>query len=264
MTGLDQGPGYLFRGIVDGVPNAHERVTEMQKRGRLGLVDHYAMGDIEVHLHFSPLEGVGNKQSGHYCAVLHRAVLHGFVPNTRVSAVDTDYGCQGDLKNCMDFAVLIDVVQLSQRPEWLRSGVLPSVVRLQGLNDCLYFRGDRVEPFGLVGNGIVPNGEADSLWSGRRVSFIEDRGEPNGVVESPSKILKTVTEKIGDVRQWWTADSGDIPFTVDEPRPVRVWFRDGFVGCYFGPSLDDFLYRFEMYTCPLEFSNSGRIVGHAE
>ena len=66
----------------------------------------------------------------------------------------------------VQFAMLVDVVQLAQNPQWMRPSVLPSVVRLQSLDERPHFRGDGVESAGPIGGYVIPSGKAILLGPG--------------------------------------------------------------------------------------------------
>ena len=79
----------------------------------------------------------------------------------------------------------------------MTSGILPSVVRLQPLDDCSYFVGNGVESFGRVGVSHVPVGKSDSVWIGWRPVVRDDRGTPKNVIEDRPEIMDAISENIG-------------------------------------------------------------------
>jgi hypothetical protein len=119
----------------------------------------------------------------------------------------------------VQFSVLVDVVQLAKSPQRMSMGILPSMVRLKRLDECTYFRRDGVETRGLVGGTLIPGGESNASWIGRRVATIDNGGKPkpNHVVKDSSKVVEAISEQRGDFRKWWPTDLGDVPNTLNYP-----------------------------------------------
>ena len=80
------------------------------------------------------------------------------------------------------------------------------------------------------------------------------RGEPDHVVEDSTKVMEAVSQQRGEFGEWWPSNFGDVPNTVDHPRPFRIWLRDGFIGSHIAPSLDDLFYRAQVFARPCELT----------
>ena len=94
---------------------------------------------------------------------------------------------------------------------------------------------------------------------------MNDGCEPNHVIEDGAKIIETVSEQSRDIRKFRSSDFCDVPLTVNEPRLVRVSFREHFVGRHFVPLVNDSPYRLIMLTRSLKlFNGAQRVIGHVK
>lgn len=105
-----------------------------------GLIESYVQNRIEIHVHLSiGIDGV-SAVNREYCVVYNRYLEDLKLP------VEPDVGdhVSPDLHSSkfvdhgMEKAVLVDVRQLAELPEGVCVKAVPSVVRLQTLNDCLH------------------------------------------------------------------------------------------------------------------------------
>ena len=120
------------------------------------VAETYNEGNAELHLHFRlgfPAE--------EFCAVVHRSEK--CVADGHGSALIDDFGAGLGRADEVECSVLVDVAKLMQNPERVRQVVgVPSVMRLQSLDDCLSVWVD------------APNFVRDFLKS--RSAIAEDRG----------------------------------------------------------------------------------------
>jgi hypothetical protein len=129
--------------------------------------------------------------------------------------------------------VLVEVREFMQNPERVRRRFLPSVVRLQALDDCLLVRAQRVDlPESAASAGaqesrsVLEDREFNAAWWETRLKFAL-RELPGQVVEGGAEVVKEVADDDREPQrdlEWGAyADDDLVPdLRIDEGIAVSV------------------------------------------
>ena len=124
-------------GALDVVNDVLEGFPRIEIIDRRSLLEGYVSGDLMPHLHFY-VSDERDIATNYFCAVYQRArgeylprVNHETGRKRRYR--DRANGCLNDIQT----AVLVDIAEVMQPPQGMTSVVIPSMIRLQLLDDCL-------------------------------------------------------------------------------------------------------------------------------
>ena len=162
------------------------------------LVECYKSHDLQLHwhLHTEASNTINNGEGPNVCIVLDFVQVGSNPQFTIDDALLNIIGSQPALKCGQNKpSVLIHVAEIVDEPQ-NRLSVIPTVVRLQTLNDCLRSVGCALKP-SLFGNCVM-----ESLWRGTDGEHIVFTGSvfrgkhkfPYQIVEGGSEILETIAK----------------------------------------------------------------------
>jgi hypothetical protein len=234
----------------------------------VSIAEDYTNGRLELHAHLAVGIAGNAGPTEYYCINFHFGEINVNVLPLNVGRVTdvelTDFPSRivrrEGSANCKR-AVLVDPIQIVDLPEWMRRICVPSVVRLQRLNNGLG-RGCDASDFLRRVLSVIPcgseNGElgvADLLVSHNgSESFCQGEGQ---VVERGPQIKQTVADENAQP-QW----RGVYPVDTHSPSLVsiedglrrwfRVWLVNSFVGFSIDPSSGLCIQGLEMLTCPIK------------
>lgn len=188
-------------------------------RGCRPLPEGYAEGQEGVHVHLR-VEAFDNRHMGgirrDLCAVFKRTEkdVHGAGQMGHVGKVSV--GGDGHLRN-VRHSMLVHVVKLLQLPEGVRRELVPSIVRLKTLDDCLRVwvdAPDFVAAFPFRHLPVAKDGELQFSRSvlGQGVDAdVRQREFVDEVVESGTEVVQAIPDDEAELR--W---NGFREFEVDE------------------------------------------------
>ena len=223
--------------------------------GWQAVVEAYAEGRLEIHVHFRFRENGGPRASSYYCAVFKRASgpfdgagRHHDVSRTPMGrALDQEEGQMGQ-------PMLIEVRKLVEHPEGVRCEVIPSLVRLQPLDVCLREWVDATDlrstsrlKQSRSGSGssllvhVPEDGELGTLGDirGQRVPGVGDGEFEGEVVEGGTEVVKALPNDEAEQGGWRVEDF--------EPNNalahLRVEFVDEFIRVSFLKPSENFVFQ---------------------
>lgn len=261
-----------YDGIPDVVKNEFQSWDDLFTRRRSTLAKDYLKGKIRVHLHMAVRIDSLPSPAKHYCIVFQldfsSSSLKALDRSAKVMETNPSLALFLGLGNVQgEFAMLVDPIQVMELPESVRSEILPSVVRLKPLDDCLGCRMDAinlgVEPIQLVSlNGeLLKNRElglADlTVGHGDGVFFGECHSQ---VIECGSHVEQAIpdnqTPYFGNVVNALDSESSrEVSFGDRFRRHLRVWFVNDDVGFAIDPQSNLLIEAIEVFACPVEFQN---------
>src|SRR5215469_10051932 len=215
------------------------------------IVERYKNSSLTVHFHLSELRGEPSIES-HSNVTELCAVAQFFVPQERdekrellVKPFEFDFASDGSGQ--METFVLVDIMEFVEHRERL----IPSMVRLQSLDQCHSLFGNPIKPMALPSGGEVigstTNGECGAVSQFiRRVAQDE---AVNYVVERTAdveeKIADDTSENIRRFRQGH-AKNNQIALRVFLSENVAIAVSE---------SAKNVEYRIQMFLCPDEFES---------
>src|SRR5208282_1627723 len=107
--------------------------------------DEYCKGRNKIHLHAFARVHVDTPIAGDFCLLLNAAVKGPFKKFLSSPARDRRNSTPTRGNRYEQPSVLVDVLQLLKNPERMRGGVIPSMIRLQSIDDCLRFSADMLD-----------------------------------------------------------------------------------------------------------------------
>lgn len=219
------------------------------------LLEAYVQGTTEVHVHFrGAVAGVAIPED--WCAVFNRATDEQSIYDCTMTHCDFRQAFKRE--QCeTERSVLIPVGQLIQLPEWMEEcRIIPSIVRLQLLDDCLHLRGDSLET--TFASGCEPMFiEADRKRRnfldllGQRTSVIVNQGKlVNDVVEGGAQVLQTIPDDQGEFSGWLPQglNVDDVVAAIDA---LRVELSEDTIGAFFDPPSDFGFKALQVMECPV-------------
>lgn len=209
---------------------------------RRPLAKRYIEGGLYIHAHFACwIEGRDQTEPSYWCVGIYRPVKGFDSPGTnnevRFLGIDAE---PGEARDCrMQQAVLVDAVQVVENPQGMSSVVVPSVVRLQTLYDCLRIwvpsldlgkstprSGpsillDGVEPTTAQSRFPLPVFISDDREFGALGDLVRQgggvrQGEGKGEsVESRAEVVQGVTDEEAErIRGWFLGGSEEHPVPI--------------------------------------------------
>ncbi len=249
--------------IADEIVKALKSWDDSLATRRASVTEDYLRGRIGVHAHIK-VRIVGASDPPHDYCIRYQVDTKRFhsedenilwpVPDPS-SAISSRFN-RADGKR----AVLVDSVQFVNLPEWVRGGVVPSLVRLQLLDDCTRGRSDTTNL--LRFDCRVPRLSAEDgkfrtddvlIPHIRRESQCECHSQ---VIESRPEIEKAITNDCAEPqRDGVDALDSESPSLMSWEQRLQRWFWVWFINDCAGFALDpcaDFLIEsLDMFACPL-------------
>lgn len=220
--------GQLRESRQDDVSNVVNELAEdvqdvLIERGTqfASFLQRYVDCELPLHLHF--VVALGGKAGQHCAIVKHVGKSHDVgVSTAAISQVDVSK--VGDASSDGKPTVFVDVfecIQDVQRMEFVVKALLPSVVRLQRIDECRHLIGESGESLQLVHLMPVPlqsvaDGEHSSDVRGvRRFLGVSANERIDNMVEGSTKVVDAVPDQQSD--NWWRLGQSD-----DDVDFVRV------------------------------------------
>lgn len=198
----------------------------------------YAEKRAEVHIHFRVGYASGTVIQGDYCAVFDRAISPLDVMRANDAETGGMVGASYGLKqDKMGQSMLVNVRKLVQSPERVGFVFLPSLMRLQALDDCLCTWVDAPDfPFALPRiHNLVPEDwklRTLSQLGGRRIAVASDNKFIDEVVKGRPKVMQAVAKNEGEIdgRRLNVLNSEDILAHLriefmDTPAQSASWLQ---------------------------------------
>jgi len=189
------------------------------------VVDGYINNRLSVHLHACAVLGTDNSITCEFC-----------IRYAQVSTAELDILDTAERRKCcidamlrahskQESAMLIDILELLKQPKPVRYCCIPSVIRLQALDDCLDRKGDisdsaesaSIEPIGRYKDGK----HGLSRLFIRQRSSVRNREVIDQMIQHTPEIVEAVTDQLGN-QTWRLVDS-------IKPNDIVSSFRIDFV-----------------------------------
>ncbi len=201
------------------------------------ILEGYVNNHIEIHLHANVFRTRFVMED--FCLAFAGArTPDGFKPfrgkRSSIGRIDTQTFIDGNERQ--QGAVLVDIRQLIQKPQPITPKILPSVVRLQGTDDCLRTWMDAPDnAFAFLSiflnAGAYRKTNLASNVVRERFSFKQLSQGKDQVVEDRSKIIEAIANKRRDLRR-----KGLKPFDADDIKSsIRVELIDEIISVVFTP-----------------------------
>lgn len=254
---------------VEGVDDALNVDAQIEEGGldllpgeRSVVAERYREQKFLIHVHCRDI-GIHESEVGavidlhEYCATFNsacRANRMGVQPDSRhqLGNIESD-GVRRPTRN-MDGSMLVDVVHLTKNPEGITFHCdIPSVIRLQSLDDCLRFWRDAPDLVKRLPFSATPSVERVALIADRESGRIvirefsgiaSIRDGVNDVVQGRPEVVNDIPNNCAPVQErgvaleynsspkngpdWRIRRSRDLPYNlgiVDDL--VTVWFKEG-------------------------------------
>lgn len=228
---------------------------------RRDLLERYLTLQAQIHLHFGVGLNRGGSVAGDYCAALHFAPLpdhlelfHFDVSTAQTDPHATEFGQENG-------AVLVDAVEFIQLPEGVGSVPLPSLMRLQVLDDCLSGWSDAPDPLRLFVGAHGPvreDREFGALFvTGRERIRISDCKFERQMIERASEVVDAIPDETTEHAEGQLLDPYDVAASV------RIGFVGEEVRMRFLPPLGPFQ-GIEVLARPIKFQTVAGGRDHAD
>jgi len=200
------------------VPKSCHHVHTPQK---FGFLDGYVKLKRGVHVHITV--GGGNFDGHEFCAEFQRLLFHDYL---HAWDVHIESPWRESPEGQWYGPVLVPVRQATEDIEGMLLGVLPSVVRLQRLNECLSVSRDVAgrtlgDLVGVLSDGFPDRKSALSTLSGVQVpAVVNERERVDEIVETGAKVVQT----IGDYKREAVGDFGQMSKHVLMHLPTMLEF----------------------------------------
>jgi hypothetical protein len=177
------------------------------------------------------------------------------------NALDPSIGANGGLSGEVQFPVLVPVGEFVEPGEWVRVGILPSMVRLHTLDDPHVERGQAsglVFPHfegSLVVFGIGEGTGVEGVFGEDRELRSSEFGiSPDHLDQQPHQMVEGRPPVVDDVSDYGAEFWGRLPYDL-QPRDVvvglNILFVDGSIRIASEKRLDGILKFLEMFLSPL-------------
>jgi hypothetical protein len=189
------------------------------------IVDGYINNRLSIHLHACAVLGTDDSITCEFC------IRYAQISTAELDILDTAEG----RKCCIDAmlrahgkqesAMLIDILELLKQPKPVRYCCIPSVIRLQALDNCLNHRGDisdsaksaAIEPIGRFKDGK----HGLSRLFIRQRSLVRNGEVIDQMIQRTPEIMEAVTDQLSN-QTWRLVDS-------IKPNDIISSFRIDFV-----------------------------------
>jgi len=197
--------------ITDVVGELHEHPEDIlivKRRNLPSLLESYVHHETAAHLHFSAVSRGGITRE--YCAVVNHVLEQRDVGLSAIGVSNGDVGVSGYSRSDSEPTVLVNVVQLVQHPQRMKRVIktlLPSVVRLQSLDECRDSIRDAVEPLHFMYLMRVPlAGVSDrehglGAWKLSVPGGVGQNERVDDMVQGRPKIVNAITDQHSDDRR---------------------------------------------------------------
>jgi hypothetical protein len=192
-----------------------------------------------LHIHFFAGIYRTSRKGNYFCLTFQKALTNNDIVGNEVASENAAETVQGSGEQQ---AMLVDVRQLIEHPERVAGVILPSMVRLTALNDCLCaWINPSKNPINLRGviSSIPEDRELRILrdlvgeWNAQVGIMIDGEGIRH-MVEGTTQIVENISDQHGKRIDWNSLDNG----VLDEiSRSVRVFLTRQDLKAVFEPSL---------------------------
>ena len=215
------------------------------------MVERYKGGSLTMHFHFSEFRGERSIETqpdtAELCAVAQFLISQESDEKRELLVKPFEFDFASDGSSQMETSVLVNVVEFVEH----RERFIPTMVRLQSLDECHRLFGNPVKPVALSSADEVFGSTANR--KGRAVSqFVRRIGRDeavNYVVERTAdvekKIANNARENLRRFRQGHTKNN---------QIALRVFLSEN-MAIVVSESAKDVEYRIEMFLCPDEFES---------
>ena len=202
--------------VDDVVPYPAKGIAATPPRGYRPLPEEYVEGQqgVHVHLRVEPLSesGVTGRIGRNLCAVFKRTQVDIDGPG-QVGRVGNVSPCADSHLGNVRRSMLVHVGKLVQHPEGVRRELIPSIVRLQSLDDCLRSwvdAPDFVATFPHQPVLVAKDGKLRPPIEGvgqGAASVVRDREFVGEVVERGAEVVETVADDEAELWRDWIGES---------------------------------------------------------
>ena len=224
------------------------------------FIERYNRAILDFHLHGSLVFNGGNNgrdRRWKFCAILERGPDKSTIKGRMRENMPAVYRDDGRIKAAM----FVDIRELTQLPKNLGCRI-PSVVRLQALNECMCTIGNPLKHGLFSEQNVFWNGRTmtSGLLHQKRKLALTGNGVGQGLPVIPfDKFEKQVIECRPELVNHFTSKEGDVSrgFSSDAQCFFAVRISNDLVrltSCVFGNALIDEL---TMVECPGKFPASG-------
>jgi hypothetical protein len=169
-----------------------------------GIAEGYVGGHFDIHLHARAVLRIDEPITGDLCIVFRcvndRLEFHQLQGAT-IGIVQRDFPLID--WNQQQSAMLVDVLKFLQEPEPMRHRCIPSVIRLQGLNDCLSRTAEKGDPSQASRSEAIlvsKNRERDlRRFLIRERAPILERERVRQMIEARPEIVEAITDSGGNI-----------------------------------------------------------------
>jgi hypothetical protein len=216
------------------------------------VAERYDKGRLEIHLHTAAIAYTHAPIAGDFCLAFKRAEVAAGLKQFHSSVWRNRRFCTSiDANRNQQFAVLVDVLKVLKQPERMRSRIIPSVIRLQVVDDCLRSWANMLDlAFPPASKPIFAfeDGERSLRhFRIRQARLIGKRQRIDKMIQGRSEIVETIPDDLGNNRWRRTAE-----FSADDIiASVRVQIVGDRIRTSFNPPIDLRPEKLQVVTCAL-------------
>lgn len=248
---LDVGLKFLDYFVCDVVTDHAQHLKGRRVGDGRRLRERYIENEAEIHLHLQSVSGPKTNDgclTFQFSGGMPRQMVKGDAWNNLI-----DPCVAGDQRKP---AVLVVVGQLAQDPEWMELPIIPAVIRLQSLYDCLWSRRDVANSPGAVipekARAAVDGKLGRSLCFGREsAAMVAFRERQREVVNATPEIVESVAHEQAELDRRLSSYLG----TVGGYEGFGIALDGDDIRLGFRPPLNLRSKRVEVVTCPLKLED---------
>lgn len=217
------------------------------------LAEQYLSFELELHIHM--IARRGDSEPSYHCSVFHIEKgpfwrrVDANDPGFLLAGVDIDSAIDHVDLSGVDDTVLVSVRDFSQQGEWFTVRFVPSVVRLQGIDDCDLGFGESLREAAEVGSGVSrPFGDYGK-GSSTIVPDVGARKLGNGNIKGRAQIVRGLSQQNTEVEE---LVGGQVQAVRTPPR-LAINILDERVSVRFDENSASLVQGVELLTRSLNF-----------